>query len=374
MSVEQVAAKLDIDPLTLQFWEVGADALSRPTLVQLRKMARIYRRPLSVFYLEHPPEDISNGLVDFRLLGGGERRAWSPELHENYRRVQMQREVAIELASVSDEIPPSIAMSLSFSDNAEKAGSEIRSWLGVSLREQLNWENDYQALKAWIAAIERKDILVAQTSGIPLEEMRGFSISDQPFPMIVLNGFDTPRARIFTLLHELAHVLSQSGGLCNLKDSVRRTSPASGVEAFCNAVAAAVLLPVGAMRDELAIMGVSHPIAWSDDALLRLANQYKVSREVILRRLVTLDRATLDYYFQKLHQYSRLSESQRRRRRESRSGGPGAAVMSLRNMGRRYTAGVLQAFGERYIDAAELTEYLRIKIDQVPTLVELLDR
>jgi len=286
----------------------------------------------------------------------------------------MQREVAIELAAAADETLLPIDISISPSDSEEILGSHVRSWLGVSLRDQLNWENDYQALNAWIAAIERKGILVAQSSGVTLQEMRGFSISDQPFPVIILNGYDTPRARIFTLLHELMHVLIHTSGLCDLNEASRRHSRAESVEAFCNSVAAVALLPAGAMKEELDGLGVDRPIPWPDPELLRLANRYRVSREVILRRMVTLDRATLEYYFQKLFQYSRLYESQRKRSRDSNSGGPGPAVMGLRNMGRRYTADVIRAYGRRYIDAAELTEYLQIKIDHIPKLLELLDR
>jgi Zn-dependent peptidase ImmA (M78 family) len=172
----------------------------------------------------------------------------------------------------------------------------------------------------------------------------------------------------------LVHVLMHTSGLCDLNEVNRRHSRAASVEAFCNSVAATVLLPAGAMKEELDSLGVDRPIPWPDRELLRLANRYAVSREVILRRMVTLDRATLDYYFQKLFQYSRLYESQRKRSRNSISGGPGPAVMGLRNMGRRYTADVIRAYGRRYIDAAELTEYLQIKIDHIPKLLELLDR
>lgn len=222
------------------------------------------------------------------------------------------------------------------------------------------------------------------SDGISLEEMRGFSISEEPFPAIVLNGYDRPRGRIFTLIHELTHVLMRSGAVCNLLDQPNRKSDAARIETFCNRIAGAVLLPQAEMVEEAFDAGVEAPISWSDVTLSHLANRYHVSREAVLRRMVTLDYATLDYYFRKLFQYNQIYEEEREqerleRERRKREGlppkkRPDTLVIRLRNLGRRYTNGVARAYGSRYIDAAELSEYLDTKIEHVPPLVALLDR
>ena len=82
----------------------------------------------------------------------------------------------------------------------------------------------------------------------------------------------------------------------------------------------------------------------------------------------------MDYYFQKLSQYSRQFDEQARDRMDSDSGGPGAAVMALRDMGRRYTSEVLDAYARQSIDAGELAAYLLIRLDHIPKLVGLLER
>src|SRR5215216_2507754 len=87
MSIETAAAKIGIDALTLRFWEEGAYEFTQPTLVQLRKMAEVYKRPIGAFYLEDPPLVEKETLPDFRLLKRDQNRAWSPELHAIYRRV-----------------------------------------------------------------------------------------------------------------------------------------------------------------------------------------------------------------------------------------------------------------------------------------------
>jgi len=54
-SVTEAARKLSkLAPERLEQWESGED---QPTIAQLRHMARVYRRPLSVFYLPEVPAD-----------------------------------------------------------------------------------------------------------------------------------------------------------------------------------------------------------------------------------------------------------------------------------------------------------------------------
>ena len=69
--------------------------------------------------------------------------------------------------------------------------------------------------------LERVGVLVFQTGGVSLDEMRGFSISAEPFPVIVVNAKDSPRGRVFTLIHEFAHILTNRGGLCDLHTTAR---------------------------------------------------------------------------------------------------------------------------------------------------------
>ena len=175
-------------------------------------MAEVYHRPLAAFFLSTPTEE-TDSVTDFRLLSGNHVKSWSPELHRSFRRVRMQREVAIELAELRAEEPRPIEQTLRLDFEPDDAGDQVRAWLGVPSMSLFSTENLSPGFNAWIALIERKAVLVAQVQGIDLDEMRGLSISEQPFPMIVLNGKDAPAGKLFTLLHELIHVLLRAGGL-----------------------------------------------------------------------------------------------------------------------------------------------------------------
>ena len=58
LSVEYAAEKLNVKPERLEAWEAGKDL---PTFAQLKKIAKLYKTHISVFYLPEPP-------TDFKLL------------------------------------------------------------------------------------------------------------------------------------------------------------------------------------------------------------------------------------------------------------------------------------------------------------------
>ena len=51
--VETASAKASVKPEALESWESGQ---ARPSIPQLRKLAKLYKRPIAVFYLPEPPQ------------------------------------------------------------------------------------------------------------------------------------------------------------------------------------------------------------------------------------------------------------------------------------------------------------------------------
>ena len=62
LAPDQAAKKLTVSVSTLDGWETGE---TPPTIKQLRKAAKTYRRPLAVLLLPSPPTDFLP-LQDFR--------------------------------------------------------------------------------------------------------------------------------------------------------------------------------------------------------------------------------------------------------------------------------------------------------------------
>ncbi len=352
LTQEEAAKKLDMSLVELRMLEEGPES---PTIGQLRKMVNIYKRPLAALLLPEPPRN-TNDIKDFRLLPGKANRSYSSTLTLAFRRAYMQREVAQELAEMAEEMPAPLDLSISIDDNPEVVGEEIRAWLGEPVRKD--------DLNQWITLVEVKAILVIQIKGVAVDEMRGCSISDQPFPVIMLNGKDSSRGKIFTLMHELTHIILRSGGLCNLEQQRPNATIGSvRIERFCNRVAASILMPrTSVLRDPQVAQSVPET-RWSDEDLKRLADKYGVSREAMLLRLIELDRATWDYYYSK-RIHVRLVDNDE----QDKSGHPGYYRTHLRDYGRLYVSAVLDAYHRRDITGSELSDYLNIKVNNLPGL------
>src|SRR5688572_33294625 len=100
MDFLEAVARIGVHRNQLADWE---DGIELPTVAQLRKISEVYRRPLAAFYLPEPPTDF-HVPHDFRRLPEAKVGRFSPELLSELRRMQYQREVAVELTE-DDEQP-----------------------------------------------------------------------------------------------------------------------------------------------------------------------------------------------------------------------------------------------------------------------------
>ena len=80
--------------------------------------------------------------------------------------------------------------------------------------------------------------------------MRGFAIAKKTLPVIVVNGRDgSEGGKVFTLLHELCHVLLGESAISNgTGEDPRLPTADQRVERFCDRDAAATLMPRELLR------------------------------------------------------------------------------------------------------------------------------
>ncbi len=362
LTVDIAAKKLGVSPERLNEWESGT---LRPTINQLRKMGEVYKRPLAVFYLAEPPKTF-DVMRDFRRLPDGADRDISPDLAIEIRKALYRRGAAIQLVQELNDVTPIIDLAINLEDDRESTATAIRDYLGVTLRSQFAWLDRRMAFNAWKSAIEARGVLVFQTERVPLDEMRGMSIGDSAQLVIVLNGQDSLNGKMFSLTHEFVHLLLHNGGICDLDEH----GDTAKIEAFCNHVAGAVLVPASSLtRETLVVQHTSGD--WSNDELNALANRYKVSTETLLRRLVLIGRASKAFYEAKRKEFLALYAEQRRLEREAMkdSGGhPAYYRLLIRANGIRYTRLVLSAYYDSTISASELSDLLGMRLKHLASI------
>ena len=291
------AERIGVTPERLRAFEEGT---ARPTIGQLRTIGRVYKRPAAFFYLQNLPERVAP-IPDYRRLPQDDDPSQLPELVDAIEAARSRRYSAIELARSLGKEVPDFGVRASLDEAPEAIADRIRGRLGVELSVQRATRDKYRALRLWTNAIERAGILVSQFSGVDVHLARGFSLSDQPLPVMSVNGKDSPRAKVFTLFHELVHIALGAGGLCDLHDD---RGIADQVEPFCNRVAAECLVPTASFLSEPLLRDVA-PDAWEDWRVQELATSYGVSTEVILRRLLSLGRTTEAFYRAKREEFLR---------------------------------------------------------------------
>ena len=357
-TLAEVARKTKLSEEDLKAWESGE---SLPSVAQLRKLGNVYKRPIAVFFLAEPPRGFSPQR-EFRRLPGLLPGEASPELLLALRWAIFRREAAMELHQLIGENPQYIRAALHPHMGAEEAGQLIRELLRVNWQTQTDWANAYEALNGWRGAVEEKGVVVFQTSGVKLEEMRGTCIPDQPLPVILLNSKDAPHGRIFSLLHEFVHILLHNGGHQTSRMIGARSPEDQPMEVAANAFAAAALLPARSFSEVL----VQYPRATEgdDEALRKLAQKVKVSPEVILRRLVTLRRAQEGIYRRKRDVWGSNLWYLR-----GAVGGPvPMEVRTIASDGRGYTRLVLTAYDQRLISTNAASDFLGVKPRHFPNI------
>lgn len=178
------------------------------TLRQAENAARIYERPFADLFRPEPPDEEPLE-TQFRRLPGAPALPWPPPMRALARRVRDRQEAAAELYELIDEQPRWPLVELPSTRDSEAAADAMRRLLGVSLKEQHDWQDPqgYVPLRTWVDAVEALGVLVMQDGSLPVEAMRGFASTHELIPAVVINTKDDPRARAFTLIHEVGHLL-----------------------------------------------------------------------------------------------------------------------------------------------------------------------
>ena len=341
LEIDYAAKKLKADPERLEAWENGTE---QPTFVQLKKIAKLYKTHISIFYLPEPPTDFQP-LTDYRVLP--EHLAIDEEqiyrLNANIVEAFERRETLIELYELLEQSPPQVTLKINEGRDPKQAAQKIIQFLEFK-REHLQQVNDgYDALRFWKQTIEAKGILVCQTSvnthlSINLKTVRGFCIAQRPLPVIVINPQDSPYGRIFTLIHELVHIALGKSIIQNTGFEEVNSPDLDQTEVFCNHVAGEVLVPKNELLEIVNLETL-------EEGLPRISKHFHVSPEVIMRRLQILKKISPRKY-----QAYRDNQLKKYRNVPKSPGGP-----------RPYHKRLLNAFGE-YFARTAFTAYYEQKI------------
>lgn len=274
---------------------------SQPTISQLTKFAQKTHVPFGMLFLSEPPAE-EKPLADFRFRGSAPEK-YSAELTETIleqqRRQNWYRDYAIARGLEANEYVGSETLA----SNPEQVADRIRYDFGYTPGTV---RSGAEARKAIIELLEENGFLISVAGVVgsnthrPYDpnEFSGFSLSNDYAPTIFVNGRDTKNAQIFTLLHELGHLLlGESGVSVSGGEEVHQQHAEQQAhnERWCDSFAAHFLVPPAEIRKKVrALPGDGDEI--TEDSIEKLASHFCVSVLTILNSLLNEKLITWNKY------------------------------------------------------------------------------
>lgn len=276
-------SRLGLDDLGRRFpklreWMAGDRT---PTLKQIEKFAQATGTAVGYFFLPEPPDE-KIPIPDLRTIGDQAVTRPSGNLLDTIYQCQQRQDWYREYALSSGVQELEWIGSLGTTTPATEAARKITRALSFSVEHRgANWTEAFTKLRdraEEVGVLVMVNGVVGSNNYRKLDprEFRGFALADAFAPLVFVNGSDTRAAQIFTLAHELVHIWLGESALSDADLSIRTTDR---VEAWCNQVAAEILVPMQGIRSGF------DPDADRATELQRLARRFKSSTLVVLRRI-----------------------------------------------------------------------------------------
>ncbi|UOY07053.1 XRE family transcriptional regulator [Muricauda sp. SCSIO 64092] len=333
-----------------------------PGLEELKLLAKTYKRTIATLLLREAPQEKplpkDRRTIDSKDIG---------KFHEKtilaVRKARAFTQSLIELKTDAGIAIPKFKYSASVDSNVDELAQTIRT--DLNLNEIRELENINDILEAYIDKVESLGVAVFQMS-LTQDNLRGFSIIDEDIPIIgIKRGSEKPTSKIFTLFHELGHIVLNRGGLCDL--SIKTTSE---IEKWCNAFAAEILIPKSDLlsRDIVQDYKYKQNKVWLKKDLIELSNYFHVGPLAILRSLLTNKLTTSKYYNEKHQVWNKPSFG-----RSKNPKGRDIAKETIREKGKNYISLAFSAYDKNRIDIKDLSDFLGVKLSYIPKTRELLN-
>lgn len=249
LSRDELAARLQVHPDSINRWEAGETPIP---ITKAKALAKISLLPYALLFADNPPDE-TIPIPDFRTHRTGIIRKPSPELLETIRDAKLKQEWYRDYLLSEDAEPLGFIHSFGILESPKSAAEEMKRILGMSDDEYYrsqNWESAFRYLinhaeDAGITVIVNSTLRSNTHRPLDTDEFRGFVLSDEYAPLVFINGRDAKAAQMFTLMHEIAHLLIGKSGVL---DNMLETNPSIPEERWCNQVAADFLTPEDKVR------------------------------------------------------------------------------------------------------------------------------
>ena len=356
-SIGEVSKRLRTTSDTILEFETGKKS---PTLVQLKELSKLYKRPLASFFLSKPKEEkpLPN---DYRFLPG-RTDIFDKKTILAIRKSRSLQGISRELSlNIRYETAPKVRKVV-LTDNPELIAAEYRKLFDLNLETQRKIKDAYRLFSYLRDVLEDSNVLVFQFS-MPVEDARGFALADDIPSIAVINSKDTIEARLFTLMHEFGHILLGETVIDIPDESLKNRN---NVERWCNAFSSSFLLPEESAR---ALFIRYHDRLTETDILNSLSRKYKVSKATLLIKMLELDYISNQEFEEVMSRYVREGAGKKTEEKKKM-----IRVTSdqrcLSEMGNKFVSLVANNFDKEFITYGDALSYLSIKSKNFDRVLE----
>ncbi len=358
LSKNQASEKTKINTKRFNQLELGEKL---PTLDELRAFSKTYKRTIATLLLQNPPKEKPLP-KDRRTIDSSEIGNFHEKTIMAVRKARALAQSYLELRQEMNVLFPKFTLKASIKERPQVAATKVRRLLELDKIRKVS--NINYALERYIERVESLGIAVFQLS-LTQDGLRGFSITDDVIPIIgIKRGSEQAHSKIFTLFHELGHVLLNEGGLCDVSMQTNIQ-----IEKWCNAFSAEVLVPT---RELLQMPSVlehqrQNQKVWAKKELVELAIYFHVGPLAILRSLLEHGLTSKAFYAEKHEAWSKptFGRSKEPKGREMHK-------ESFKERGRTYISLAFQAYDQNRIGMKDLSDFLGLRFSYIPKTRELL--
>ncbi|MDR3223211.1 MAG: XRE family transcriptional regulator [Methanobrevibacter sp.] len=366
--IDAIAKKMKVDLNTVSQWEKTGD-IDYDNLI---KLSNHYNRSPMLFFNINNPDLKEQTTPDFRTKGDKKEKL-SFDIIKVLQNANNKRENLISLEEELDDYEFPIFQLNSSTENVNKLAEYVRKIIGMKKSQIDVIKSQEKALDHWIGKIEKLGVLIFQFYDVKISEMRGYALYHEKLPIIGINNKEHPNGKKFTLFHELVHLIIRKEGISNLNkfDIENKT------EIFCNAVAGEILIPQKIFETKLND-DYDNVNKWNDKQIYELSKYFKVSNEVILRKLLISKKISSKYYNLKKKEWEEMYIAiQTKKQYEKKKNHEKSkqiqnelkhdhyirqATQALRKNGNLYTNLVLEAYDSKLITNKTLSDYLEVNL------------
>jgi Zn-dependent peptidase ImmA (M78 family) len=270
LTPNQLSRRLKIEPTELER-ELGREPEPRQGI--LNRIAKELAIPSFAFFMERTPS-LHDVIPDFRSPNA----APTAKTKETVQSIQFAEGVqkALKQTGGNVDLP---RFNVSSNVEVDRFALLARRYFDITVEDQAQSKDARAFYLICRKKIEDRGIIVLHDS-FPEQDGSGFCLSHDGHPIIVVNTRrQTKGRRLFTLIHELAHVLMRKSGISD--PFIRKNA----TERICNRFAGSFLVPQAFIGELLRGPLTDQP---DDEDVKWASRRLKISQEATVFRLEQL--------------------------------------------------------------------------------------